>query len=181
MRASIIGATLEEIVRVGFVDLSMARVAAKAEVALTTVHRRWGTKAALAADAIVDHLAGPAAVPDLGSLEADLRAIAELTVGALRDETIKALLRATMLLQSPELDQVRLRLDALADELATPIVGRAIARGELPEGTAPQAALELLVAGLWMRSFVSGGRLDERDLESFVADAMAALGRELVR
>lgn len=176
VRAAVLAAATQELLRVGYADLSMAKVAEVADVALTTVHRRWGSKAGLAADAIDDFLAQEVVIADLGSLERDLRGLADAAVNAFAEPTFLALMRTVMLLHPPELDRIQARLDEIARSIADQIVGRATARGELASPKEPLRVIELLLAGLWMRGFVSGGPLDEREVEAFVADAIAAAG-----
>ncbi len=174
VRASVLSAALEEVTRVGYAELSMAQVAARADVALTTVHRRWGSKAALVTDALDDLLADGVPVPDLGSMELDFHALVVAVVAVLRDPAMAAGLRAAMLLQPADLARLQARLGEITDDIADLVVGRAIDRGELARGIDRRRVVELLLAGVWMRSFVSGMTVDDREIAAFVADAMAA-------
>lgn len=54
------------------------------------------------------------------------------------------------------------------------MVERAIARGELPEGTEPSHVLELLIAPIWFRLIISDTPLDDDALDRWVRAAIAA-------
>ncbi|MFE2578871.1 TetR-like C-terminal domain-containing protein [Streptomyces sp. NPDC059378] len=85
--ARIIEAVLDLIVESGYADLTMAAVAARAEVAKATVYRRWASREDLVADAL-ESLMLPAAVP------------AEVTAaGTLREDLIATLARSSACLQ----------------------------------------------------------------------------------
>ncbi|MGW0908606.1 TetR-like C-terminal domain-containing protein [Streptomyces sp. NPDC002853] len=85
--ARIIEAVLDLIVESGSADLTMAVVAARAEVAKATVYRRWASRDDLVADAL-ESLMLPAAVP------AEVAA-----AGTLREDLIATLTRSSACLQ----------------------------------------------------------------------------------
>ncbi len=58
---------------VGFIDLTIEGVAAKAEVGKPTIYRRWKTKAALAMDAFLEKVTPEIAFPDTGLVKEDFR------------------------------------------------------------------------------------------------------------
>ncbi|MGW2841064.1 TetR/AcrR family transcriptional regulator [Streptomyces sp. NPDC001493] len=85
--ARIIEAVLDLIVENGYAELTMASVAARAEVAKATVYRRWASREDLVADAL-ESLMLPAAVP------------AEVTAAAtLREDLIATLTHSSACLQ----------------------------------------------------------------------------------
>jgi AcrR family transcriptional regulator len=55
-------------------DISMAAIAQRAGVAVTSLYRRWGDLSTLLMDVAVDRLAADWPLPDTGSLEGDLKA-----------------------------------------------------------------------------------------------------------
>ena len=69
--SKILGATLVEIARVGFDELSIEQVAVRAGVNKTTIWRRWPTAEALAMSALAQ-ASDRAELPDTGSLRGDL-------------------------------------------------------------------------------------------------------------
>ncbi|MCV7123772.1 TetR/AcrR family transcriptional regulator [Mycobacterium lacus] len=72
----ILEATRALIVAKGYSKVSMDRVAARAEIGVQTVYRRWPSKSPLVAEAIPDatNRFGPIEMPDTGDIGADLRA-----------------------------------------------------------------------------------------------------------
>ena len=72
-RAKILKATYEILNEVGFMDLTIEGVAARARVGKPTIYRRWKTKAALAMDAFLEAVNPELAFPDTGSAKEDFR------------------------------------------------------------------------------------------------------------
>ncbi|MDY6898244.1 MAG: TetR/AcrR family transcriptional regulator [Cyanobacteriota bacterium] len=69
----ILKAAYEMLDEVGFIDLTIEGVAARAEVGKPTIYRRWKTKAQLAMDAFLSGVNPEIAFPDTGSVEEDFR------------------------------------------------------------------------------------------------------------
>ncbi|MEL6461803.1 MAG: TetR/AcrR family transcriptional regulator [Cyanobacteria bacterium J06621_15] len=69
----ILKAAYEMLDEVGFMDLTIEGVAARAEVGKPTIYRRWKTKAQLAMDAFLSGVNPEIAFPDTGSVEEDFR------------------------------------------------------------------------------------------------------------
>lgn len=140
-------ATLAELARVGYGQLTMDKVATAAGVHRTTLYRRWPTKQALVASLFEPGLARLQAVPPGDDLAADLEAIAVHLVEDLETPTGRAL---TALLSShaPELRELAeggrqevLRLFRGAFE-------RAASRGEIPADVDAEVRAHLLFAGV---------------------------------
>ncbi|WP_019507270.1 TetR/AcrR family transcriptional regulator [Pleurocapsa sp. PCC 7319] len=72
-REKILKATYEILNEVGFMDLTIEGVAAKAGVGKPTIYRRWKTKAALAMDAFLEFVTPEIAFPDSGKAKEDFR------------------------------------------------------------------------------------------------------------
>jgi AcrR family transcriptional regulator len=143
----------------GYPGVTIEGVAARAGVAKTTVYRRWRSKAELLFDAAI-HPAELGPPPDTGDLHGDLAAVAALVVEDLtRPEAMLAL--PGLLADVGRDDGLRaaLRERFIGAErawLAT-IVARAAARGEVPEATDPDLALDLLLGPLLTRALFTGG------------------------
>lgn len=142
-------------------SLTMDAVAAHARVGKNTIYRRWSGKAELVSDAL-HALKGPAAFPDQGSLDADLRTVAHLTaaaddvfdvrliaglLGALaRDADLRAVFTARFLRpRGAELHEV---------------FTRAIARGEIREDADLDVILQAVPA-LLIYAFITEGQLPD--------------------
>ncbi|WP_253769944.1 TetR/AcrR family transcriptional regulator [Goodfellowiella coeruleoviolacea] len=156
-RAAVIEATLDELVRRGYDDLTVEAVAARSGVHKATLYRRWSTVDGLVSDALDQAAEQPWQVPDTGGLASDLRALAQQIATGFTDPDHGA--RPTALITAA------LRSDQAAAALgrflrgrlaqATPLVHRAIDRGELPEHTDADALLRALAAPLYYRLFLT--------------------------
>ena len=73
-------ATADLLAEVGYEALTYEAVATRAGVHKTTVYRRWPSKPDLVADASRERSEQLVAVPDTGTLEGDLRALARAVV-----------------------------------------------------------------------------------------------------
>ncbi len=69
----ILRAAYELLDEVGFMDLTIEGVAARAGVGKPTIYRRWSTKAQLAMDAFLSAVTPEIAFPDTGSVKEDFR------------------------------------------------------------------------------------------------------------
>src|SRR5688500_9691113 len=78
--AELLGAALEVLAESGYERLSADAVAARARAGRQTVHRRWPTKAELAAAAFAAAACAVPEPPDTGGLRADLLAFMEFLV-----------------------------------------------------------------------------------------------------
>lgn len=78
--------------------------------------------------------------------------------------------------RTPEIAALKRNLFAERHELATPMVRRAIERGELPPGTSSREVIELVAGVLYYRLLVTGEHLDHE-----IADRAAELALAAVR
>lgn len=69
----ILRAAYEMLIEVGFMDLTIEGVAARARVGKPTIYRRWSSKAQLAMDAFLSKVNPEVAFPDTGSVKEDFR------------------------------------------------------------------------------------------------------------
>ena len=139
---SILSSTLLLLGEVGYAQLTMEQVAARARVGKASLYLRWPSKVALVADA-VQRLRPDLvpAIPDTGSLTGDMREFLRQLVRP-RSAAASALPAvAGEASSNPEMREAFRRgvAPALVDSVRT-IVQRAVDRGELP----PTADVELL-------------------------------------
>jgi len=172
VREAVLEAAAMELIEHGYAELSISRVAERAGVAPTTIHRRWGSRARLVAD--VFDLAALSAVPDpqLATLEADLRAFASGAAAGLGQPAIQSLLRGMFALPQEELARIQDAYWAARIVVAQAIVDRAVRRNELPAGTDGWAVFEPLLAPIWMRRLITGLPIDDAVLDGIVARAL---------
>lgn len=177
VRAAVLAATVVELSERGYSAFTVDNVAQRAGVHKTTVYRRWPDRDALIADALADSVAAEIPIPDTGSVEDDLRALARSLVGWINSPSGRAVL-AVMLpsagLPSPP-DATR---HVFRDRIrrALPVVARAITRGEIPSGTDAAEVIKTLVAPIYLRVLITGESVDDT-----TADAAAALSLTAAR
>lgn len=177
VREAVLGATLAELLDAGYADLSYPRIAERAGVALSTVHRRWPEKAALVSEALADVTAARVPVPDTGTARGDLLALASSVAAMLAEPATIQVLRSAFALPDADLRVLR---DAHWEPrlaVAATVVDRAIARGELPAGTTGWSVVEPIHARIWMRALITGLPLGEDYIARCVDLSLAAAQR----
>jgi AcrR family transcriptional regulator len=149
---AVLEATTAELARVGYSGLRMEDVAAKAGVNKTTIYRRWPTKPLLVGAAVRSHKGPVLDPPKRGSLRQDLLDL--LSRANKRADTPEGQCVLRMLVQEADHPEVAALTHELRREHRAPwidVVERAIAAGELPEGTDPEIVVELLVGIVTIR------------------------------
>ncbi len=156
-------AAVEALTEGGTARFSFADVAKRAGVNETSLYRRWRTRENLLVDAALAASDQHIPVPDTGSVREDLQTFATLVAHYLNDPLGSALARVTLMaVDDPELAEARERFWRSRIELATVMIERGIARGELRPGTDPRLALEALIAPLAQPSTPDAGTSQRR-------------------
>lgn len=162
----------------GYEALGHRQVALAAGIADTTVYRRWPSKAELVL-ATIQHMAGVAVVvPDLGSLESDLRALADQVIAYLSQAAIAQMVSALVaaLAHVDGAEEARRAFWQGRFAGAAVIVERAKARGEVPPDVEPIEVIETMAAPIYLRLLITGGPLDAQLSRQVVRNTMAAYG-----
>jgi AcrR family transcriptional regulator len=160
---AIIVATQQLLIEVGYRQLTIEGVAARARVGKQTIYRWWPSRAALALEA---YLAGSAGVPppaDRGSLREDVRALIGWLVAVLAEPIGGRVVAGLIadLQHDPELAErfhrnvVPARRRAMLTALE-----RARHRGEIRAGADLQLAVDTLHGAVFYRLLLSGEPLD---------------------
>jgi AcrR family transcriptional regulator len=133
--SAIVAATLAELDEHGYAALRMDAVAERAHLSKGSLYRRWSGKLGLVVDAASASFPDSDQLTDTGSLRGDLlanlRHIAALLAGA-TGEALRAVV-ADAMTDPDRAREVRDRTQGHSAQAMHTIVGRAIARGELPE------------------------------------------------
>ena len=175
---AILQATVELLSEVGFNQLSIEAVAARAGVGKPTIYRRWPSKPELVLDA-VERLAPPFPTADTGDPLTDLRQIVpELIVGL----TNSPVARATIALAGDAEMTRRLGEQYLWPRRAgiAVILHRAIAAGELRADIDVEMAIDLMLGASVYRWLVTAQPVDAdtaRRVVDTVWEGMRAPGR----
>jgi AcrR family transcriptional regulator len=175
-RAAVFEAALDELADRGWDRVSVESIAARAKVHKTTVYRRWGGKDRLVAEALEAAAERRIQVPDSGDIDQDLRALARAVLAILSSRdgaaTVRALVAGAQ--GSPEVGRVVRRFWATRLAQVGPLVERAVARGQLPPGTDPDALMRSLAAPLFHRLLVTAEPLTAATADQAAAAALAA-------
>lgn len=144
---------------------TLPELAARADVAASSIYRRWGTWEAVVGDALLESSRAAIPAPDTGTLRGDLHAWCSAIADYLRTPRGHALARAAVTVGdaidadgAPDVRALREQFWKARFEAALPMLERARARGELV-GLAPADDLllvELLVAPLHLRRLLTG-------------------------
>ncbi len=163
VRAAVLQAAAELLVEVGYELLSVEEVANRAGVHKTTVYRRWPGKADLIADATRLRAHQEVPIPDTGTLEGDLQALAHDVVANIGSRSGGAMTRAIVSAAAGSEDLTEAMHGFWSERLALTesVVERAIERGELPSSADANLIIEALIGPLWVRLLLTGEPIDE--------------------
>ena len=163
-------ATMDELKEVGYGQLTMERVAARAHASKASLYRRWPSRAELVVDALRHHMPDYGPTPDTGDLRDDLltlfRKIAANLAGPLGEAgrgLIADVLRNTQLIDPSE----SLTLDVLR---------RALLRGEVRPGGLSQR-VATVGPTLLRQHFMLDGDISEATICEIVDEVVLPLVR----
>lgn len=177
---AILRVTLELLAEVGYDQLTIDGVAARAHCSKATIYRRWQGKAELVITAVRRHSAPPPQpAPGTGSLREDLLAALEAMRSSLAGQDT-ALLLGLMTAMRHDRELAAVVREQVLDnkrEVFGAAVARAVARGELPAGADHTRLAEISSAMLLSRLLVTGEPLDAAFAQELVDDVLLPLLR----
>ena len=162
---AVIGATLDELARVGYAALSVDQVAARARVNKSTVYRRWPTKAELVEAALASVAEDAPAPRESDDIRSELLAVARRTSDGMSSPRGRSLFR--VLLGGSCAPGLSALASTLRERFVAPsrrVIERAFRRGELRTGVDPDLLLEMMHGWIVQRLLrrqapVTAGRL----------------------
>ncbi|XVQ15398.1 TetR/AcrR family transcriptional regulator [Spirillospora sp. CA-255316] len=178
---AILLATLGLLAEVGYDQMTMDAVAARARASKATIYRRWPGKAELVVAAVRRHAGGAAVpAPDTGDLRGDLLAVLGVMRAGLTGQDAALLLGLLIAMRRDEELARTVRAQVVGDkrELFGVVAGRAVERGELPAAAAASSVAtlaEVASAMLLSRVMVTGEPLDEEFLCRLVDQVLLPL------
>jgi AcrR family transcriptional regulator len=180
VRSAVLKATVEELAQGGYASFSFEKVAERAGVHKTTLYRRWGDRESLLLEAMLELGAERAPIPETGSLRKDLLKLARAIASSIPTPEVQAIVRAVISVgdRDPKLAEVARRFWSTRIELDAVIVDRAIERGEVPPDVNRELVVEALLAPMYFRLLMTGGRLDKKFLERLASFVAAGAGAE---
>ncbi|MFE9095300.1 TetR/AcrR family transcriptional regulator [Streptomyces sp. NPDC007264] len=182
--AAILAATREALVELGWSKLTLQDVATRANVAKTTLYRRWAGKNELVVDAVAA-LFDELEVPDRGSLAADIEGVV-LQFAAILDRPEARSGLMAVVAESTRDAALRERIRASIVDRQKRLVlegrARATARGELPADTGPEDAdrtvgliFDMVAGAVVHRTLVSAEPVDEEWARRFTTVLLGGL------
>jgi AcrR family transcriptional regulator len=177
---AILRATLELLAEVGYDQLTIDGVAARAHCSKATIYRRWQGKAELVITAVRRHSAPPPQpAPGTGSLREDLLAALEAMRSSLAGQDTALILGLMTAMRHDRQLAAVVREQVLDNkrEVFSAAVARAVARGELLAGAGHTLLAEISSAMLLSRQLVTGEPLDAAFAQELVDDVLLPLLR----
>lgn len=167
---AILDATIEVLAEVGYQDLSIERVAARAGVGKATIYRWWDAKSALVIEALQSR-APLAETVRTGDARTDLRAViraaADAHVGDLVGATLPAL-ASSIPDGSPVAEKLRRFLRPQRDA-ARQVLHHAAADGLLPADVDIELIIDICVGTVFYRRLFGGLDVDDPTVQSLTS------------
>jgi AcrR family transcriptional regulator len=178
VRQTVLAAAFEELAATGFDGATVAGVARRSGVHETTVYRRWVTRENLFVAALLERSADAIPAPDTGSTRGDLLAIVREVIAYVGSPEGTAVLRAATLPVDEAYAAARQNFWAQRMDALSPVVARAVERGDLRADTDARLLLEMLVAPIHGRLLVTGEPVDDDLAERLVELALNGAARQ---
>jgi TetR/AcrR family transcriptional regulator, regulator of autoinduction and epiphytic fitness len=176
----ILKAAVEELAEVGYGQVRMESVAARAGVAKSTLYRHWPDKLALIADAFETF--HEQMVPDLGELPTRdavallIRHVAEIVVDSTFSRCIPALVDGAE--RDPRVREFHHRYSAERRQALIDLIARGVQRGEVAVDIDPELATVALLGAVFYRRLMTGTPFEPADASELVS---LVLGRSQTR
>jgi AcrR family transcriptional regulator len=166
----VLAATLEEFAEVGYGGLSTARIADRAGVHRSTIHRRWPSLGDLAAEALVDSAAVAIPMPDSGNVRADLQLLLHSIASYIDTDAARARIRGLVgdAARSAAIGAVVSSVWTTRFHVGEEVVCRAAARGELRTHVPAATILNTLIGPLYIRLLLTDQRIDDDFIRAVV-------------
>ena len=175
---AILSAVIALLGEVGYEAMTMDAVAARAHASKTTIYRRWPGKPELVRTAVHAHIAGRVlSAPDHGSLRGDLLAVMQALRSHLTPEFMAMMSGLVHAMRADRDLAASLRSLFDEDAVSEQVIGRAVAREELPAHAAAalaQLTHEVVEAQIF-RQMMTGAGLDDTFARHVVDDIVLPL------
>jgi AcrR family transcriptional regulator len=176
--AAIRNAVMHELAEVGYGRLSIEAVARRAGVGKTAIYRRWSNKLEMVLEIVSDVAGRAVPMPDTGSFAGDLELLTMILSRALQHRIASQIIPDLMAeaARNPQIaETLQKALRTHQQTVGEKLIGQAVERGELPETTDPEVAVDLMLGPLYWRLAVSRTPIPDGYLEKLQAAVFAAL------
>lgn len=167
-------AAVEILREVGYENLTIEAVAARAQVSKATIYRRWKNKAAMVADSVHHYAFCKAPTIDTGSLRGDLIEVLTEKVKTMKSADGQLIAGLMCMARTDEdLSEVLTeRLSGYASAAHSAIFDRAVLRGEIPADAKRELVIQLVPAVIGFRVFMAREEINRKFIENFVDDVL---------
>jgi AcrR family transcriptional regulator len=167
VRREVLDAATEILLEEGLAAATVAAVAERSGVHHTSIYRRWGDRAALIRDALLDAVDTAVPLRDTGNLSDELTHMLD-DVLALYQSPLGPVLMDAMRSSDPALEELRNTYFGARLEHCAAIAERAKARGEVPEDIDYRLVFELLMGPIIARTLLSSDGVKTLDTGAIV-------------
>ncbi|OBF85315.1 TetR family transcriptional regulator [Mycobacterium sp. 852002-51163_SCH5372311] len=179
VRARVMPAVFDELARWGVERFSVEAMAERHHLDTATVYRYWGDRQRLIVDAALGDNETLRSVTDTGSLRGDLLALARSATDQVNTEVGRTLVRALVMDGRGRHDEgTRMIFWRRRFAVLRAIVDRARERGELRAGVHPVAAVQIVMAPMYVRALYSNDVIDDEYCAAIADLAWHALARK---
>ena len=171
-------AVMNELAEVGYGRLSIEAVARRAGVGKTAIYRRWGNKLEMVLEIVSDVAGRSVPLPHTGSFAGDLQLLMMIVSRALQHRIASQIIPDLMAeaARNPQIaETLQKALRTHQQSVGDKLIGQAVARGELPAGTDPEVAVDLILGPLYWHLAVARTPLTDDYLEKLTATVTGAL------
>jgi AcrR family transcriptional regulator len=161
---------MKEFTESGYGGLSAGRIAERAGVNRSTIHRRWGSLDNLLADALVQDAAAAIPMPDTGSAQDDLQLLLRSITNYIDTDATRAWIRALVgdATRSPAIGAIASSAWTTRFHLGEDVISRAAARGEIRDDIPPATILATLLGPLYVRLLLTDQRIDDEFINDII-------------
>ncbi|MBA3906930.1 MAG: TetR/AcrR family transcriptional regulator [Pseudonocardiales bacterium] len=174
-RRAILDAAIGELREHGYPAVTVDGIAARAGAGKQTIYRWWGSKADVVLDAVLDLAESVIALPDEGTLEADVEAFLVATFRQRDQRPALAGLMAQSVLDPEFATPFRKRFLFRRRAALRTVFERGRARGEIAPDIDTELLIDVVFGVLWYRLLVEHAPLSEdagRELAALVLRAV---------
>ncbi|MEU1204600.1 TetR/AcrR family transcriptional regulator [Nocardia sp. NPDC005825] len=169
-------AVLEAVTEQGVENVGIPDISRRAGVRDSSIYRRWGTRENLLLDVLLTASERTLPLPDTGTAHGDLTAFATALISYLETPLGDGLVRAlAYVTDSEDITEARNTFWDTRYRANRQIIDRAVERGELPPGTDPRQALELLIAPIHFRHLLTRQPADSDFVDTLVTHVIGAM------
>lgn len=170
IRQAVLAATIAELTEGGYAALNAARIADRAGVHRSTVHRRWPDLDELITEALVDAATVAIPIPDTGDIGSDLRQLLHAIAAYLGAPETRVQVRALVAdaARSPAIAAVVSQVWTTRFGLGEEVIARAVARGDVRADVPPAVILAAFTGPVYVRLLLTDDDIDDAFVDTVV-------------